>query len=622
MTRALRGIVAASLAGLMLALPWALNAKSWTLGGIEVQVDTTVSAGASFRMEDADTTLIGIANGGGSRTVNEDDGNLRYDRGDVVGAVAKATQDLEIRRGNYGLFSRYSYFYDFEASNDRGLGPVANERLGSDLQLLDLFVFGRLDLGPIPLNLRVGRQVINWGESTFIQNGVNVINAVDVSRLRTPGAELREALTPVMAVRIAASLGDTVAAEAIWLPSFREIRIDPRRSFFSTNDFVSDDAVKAFTGAGRRFDDNQPPTVINPDAGTAGTAQVWVDRAPNKDVEKDREQYGLALRYFAENLNYTEFGAYWLRYHSRLPLISGTKGTTSRYASADGTVMQGTGNYFVEYPEDIDVYGLSFNTSIPFGVALQGEYSYRPDLPVQLAAIELIQALLGLPNQAGISPAVPAGEVVQGFQRVKAHQVQATATKAFGPSFGAQQFVLLGEVGYNYLDLTDGILFNGPGIGISSCLNPAPVQAGVSNGSCQSEGYADRSSWGYRAVTRLDYENLLGPVGVSPRLAFSHDVNGVGPNFNQQAKALSFGIGFNYLQRWQADIAYTRFYGGRVYAGTDPIPPGTIIPADPDAGRPNPTFIPGDASQSPDFATSANVNKDRDFLAFNISYAF
>ena len=34
--------------------------------------------------------------------------------------------------------------------------------------------------------------MINWGESTFIQGGINAINPVDVSALRVPGAELRD----------------------------------------------------------------------------------------------------------------------------------------------------------------------------------------------------------------------------------------------------------------------------------------------------------------------------------------------------------------------------------------------------------------------------------------------
>jgi len=39
--------------------------------------------------------------------------------------------------------------------------------------------------------------VVSWGESTFIQGGMNVINPVDVSKLRVAGAELKEAFNGV-----------------------------------------------------------------------------------------------------------------------------------------------------------------------------------------------------------------------------------------------------------------------------------------------------------------------------------------------------------------------------------------------------------------------------------------
>jgi hypothetical protein len=39
--------------------------------------------------------------------------------------------------------------------------------------------------------------VLNWGENLFIQNGVNVISPFDVTALRRPGSEIREALLPV-----------------------------------------------------------------------------------------------------------------------------------------------------------------------------------------------------------------------------------------------------------------------------------------------------------------------------------------------------------------------------------------------------------------------------------------
>ena len=145
------------------------------------------------------------------------------------------------------------------------------------------------------------------------------------------------------------------------------------------------------------------------------------------------------------------------------------------------------------------------------GIALQGEYSYRPNLPLQLSAPELLLAALGVPNVIGtFTP----GQTITGYRRVKAQQVQITATKAFGPTLGADDWVLVGEVGYNRLDLPAGLRFNGPGVFLPSLQSAANA---TSFGSVQTEGFATTNSWGYRLLTRMDFNNLISAVTVSPR---------------------------------------------------------------------------------------------------------
>src|SRR4029450_9739745 len=116
--------------------------------------------------------------------------------------------------------------------------------------------------------------------------------------------------------------------------------------------------------------------------------------------------------------------------------------------------------------------------------------------------VELLPAALGLQNNltggAAAAFTVPYGTELSGYRRVKMQQVQATATKAFGPTLGANQFAVVGEVGYTYLDLPSNVLFNGPGVFL-----PAPGSSvATSNGSSQpnGEGYATKSSWGYRLL--------------------------------------------------------------------------------------------------------------------------
>ena len=71
-----------------------------------------------------------------------------------------------------------------------------SEQKFSNAMLLDAYLYGSFGIGETDLQLRLGRQVVNWGESVFIQ-GVNQINPIDVPAARRPGAELKEVLLPV-----------------------------------------------------------------------------------------------------------------------------------------------------------------------------------------------------------------------------------------------------------------------------------------------------------------------------------------------------------------------------------------------------------------------------------------
>ena len=602
-------------------------------GEVTGSLDTTVSLGALWRMQGRDVSLVSIANGGTARDPNADDGNLLYDRGDLVSAVLKATHDLEVNYRDYGVFLRATYFYDEAAMQEDDMNRSAQREIGRDAEILDAYVRGSFDVGGRDLSLRLGRQVVNWGESTFILNGINVLNPVNVSRLRIPGSELREGLMPTGMLWAARELTDTLSLEAVWMAEWRETRIDPAGTFFSTNDFVGVGGSIAYTGFGRRNDGNGELGVfpLNPDAA------LWAPRSPDREAS-DSGQYGLALRAFVPELNYTEFGFYFVNYHSRTPFVSGYRGGISVadtiipgctvldiptfFAAMQATLGNAVastnascaaaagraGTYFVEYPEDIQLIGLSFNTLGPAGIALQGEYSYRRNQPLQLPSAELLGAALGIANQITSTDPVAAATVpydteISGYRRVKMHQVQVTGTRTFGPTFGAEQLVMLGEVGYTYLNLPSDLKFAAPG-----CHLPQPGSAlAASFGSVSTDCFMTSNSWGYRLVGRLDYPNAIGATTLSPRLVFSHDVNGRSPTFNEGAKALVLGVGFNYRQNWQADIAYTAFFGGRTHGGTDPV-------SSPAAGFP--------PDQSADYASGSNPLKDRDFLAASLSYSF
>ena len=176
------------------------SAVEFMLGEAEASLDTTLSYGTSFRLNNPDPALIGTTNGGLQNSVNADDGNLNYAKG-IYSNAFKITSELEVNYQNIGVFVRGTAFHDFEnESKDRERTPLSNkalEKVGQDIVLLDYFAYARFDMGNMPVDIRVGSQVLSWGESTFIQNGINTINPVDVSKFRIAGGELREGLIPV-----------------------------------------------------------------------------------------------------------------------------------------------------------------------------------------------------------------------------------------------------------------------------------------------------------------------------------------------------------------------------------------------------------------------------------------
>ncbi|MDX8390701.1 MAG: DUF1302 domain-containing protein [Mariprofundaceae bacterium] len=547
------------------------HAFQFESGGISGNFDTTLSVGASWRLEEQDLRLIGTSNGGLANSVNVDDGNLNYDKGDLISSTVKATHDLELNYSNLSVFMRGSYFYDHATmKSDRARTPLGSEAealIGRDAKLLDAYLNASFELGDMPLDFRIGNQVLNWGESTFIQNGINSINTVDVTKLRIAGAELREALEPVAFAKASLGVTDNFSIEAFYQLQWQETTVDPTGTYFSANDFAGPDGRKVILGFG-----------AVPDATPVGFGAV-VSRSADREA-KDGEQFGFAAHLITPSLGDTEFGFYFANYHSRLPLISATTGTFDGVMAGD---YQGSASYFIEYPDNIKLYGLSFNADLgDTGVALQGEISVHQDMPLQVDDTELLFAALSPPAALGSAASTFlngtnqlgtfAGQFstdIHGYRRITVSQAQSTATKVFGPTFGSDQIILLGEVGATYANLPSKseLRFNAPGTHTSG--NPTATAAGVQPATTPDAHFADSLSWGYRLLTKWNYNNAIAGINLSPRLAFAHDVKGNSPgpggSFVESRKKLTLGLSAIYQNSWTADIAYARYFGAGEY---------------------------------------------------------
>lgn len=581
---------------------------SFNVGEIEGQFDSSLSIGASWSTENANKNLIGVNNGGHGLSQTSDDGHLNFKSGETFSKIFKGIHDLELKYGDTGVFVRGKYWYDFELKDEsRPFKDISdsNRKEGAKSaggQILDAFVYHNYSIADQPGSVRLGKQVVSWGESTFIGSGINSINPIDVSAFRRPGAEVKEGLIPVNMFYVSQSLTDTISAEAFYQLEWDQTVVDNCGTFFSQPDIIADGCDNNLRVLNKRSTLPAaalgPLTALGVDVNEEG---VLVRRGPDRDA-RDSGQWGASLKYMFEPLD-TEFGAYFMNYHSRAPIFSATGAPAAAYARAAALpgalralaplVVAGNSNYFVEYPEDIRLYGLSFSTTLPTGTAWSGEISYRPNAPVQLNSTDILFAgvrpLGGALSNASLLTGTP-GQDLHGYRRKEVTQFQTTLTHFFDQVMGASRLTLVGEVGVTHvggLESSSDVRYGrdpvyGPGElpatgGANTCsailntstINGAGPGAATNNLSrnCTNEGFTTATSWGYRGRAIWDYNDVFAGVNLKPNVAWSHDVSGYSPgpggNFEEGRKAVSLGVDAEYQNTYTASLAYTNFFDGK-----------------------------------------------------------
>ncbi|MGQ0618375.1 MAG: DUF1302 domain-containing protein [Panacagrimonas sp.] len=304
---------------------------------------------------------------------------------------------------------------------------------GLGLLLQDLNVFGTFALpGERELLVKLGRQQVNWGESTIeFFDSLNVANPADLHNLfRLGGNGLDDFYQPVNMLTLSTGLFDGASISAFYQLEWQPLIVPAAGTFYSPVNIGTNNDGPNFvtTGFGQFPHDpdalgyqlDSPLTAIT---NTSSRIRRLNDREPDWE-----NQFGIQFKYYAEWLNNgTDIGLYYANYHSRLPIASFY--STSRSCAKDVKTPVGfvtscarwpifrgilspndpasanpdeTGDALaldsaavvLEYPKNIQMYGISANTS--FGdIAVQGEIAYRPDQPLQVALVDLVFAAYG-----------------------------------------------------------------------------------------------------------------------------------------------------------------------------------------------------------------------------------
>lgn len=623
-------------------------------------IDTTVSYGQMWRVQGQDKN---------NNDINSNDGNRNFDTG-LVSEVFKVTSDLEMSYQNYGMFVRGTAFYDTQIMdkrndylsagsyqpsqnypNDSSFTYETRHKAGRDAQILDAYVYGNWDVAEMPVSGRLGKQVFNWGEGLFYRGGVNTTNPVDAAKFRLPGSEVKEVLVPVEALSFNIGLTDNLSMETFYQFNWKETAIDPVGTYFSETDLFADGGNTAYStnaalgsSSFRALYSGLSGLGVGGLQGTnyLDSNGVFKVASIGSDLNaKNDGQFGVAFRYIAEELNSTEFGFYFVNYHSKEPTIYADLGDyagldlasiqsavtpsiqqsvasaagvsvaqlqaiiadpslspalAAAYSNALASAVGGAATVDVanqvnarrEYAEDIRMYGMSFNTTVG-NASVFGELAYRPNLPIGIATTNdllgdlLLQASsLASGNRVNIGGQnVELGDQIHNYTRVEAFNTSLGTIYNFGPSLSFDSLFGIAELASEHLrgDSLKYVDYEGNTRYYASRANNAYV-----NG-YDRDDQINKNAYGFTLMMSGTWNDVYAGVNLSPFAVYKDDFKGNSHqtgNFIEGRKAYTIGLKATYLNSLEGEIQYTEFSG---------------------AGR-------------------NNVMRDRDNIGVNVKYSF
>lgn len=507
------------------------SAQAFTFGNDTVRgnFDSTISTGIGVRTQSPNCSLItqGATDASGAPVAGclaatsllGDQGDLNYGRGDLFTGYLKGTHELLLKMpSDFTILGRVNWVRDFAATHTTGISsaappPPAPDGLSDDARsdlrfkarLLDLWVSKSFALGDQQARVRLGNQVISWGESLFLPGGINSTNAMDIMRLSQPGTQLKEVFLPAPMVSFASGLGHGLNVEAYVQSHWNASYFPPTGSYWS---------------------------VVN-GLGTGHDAYGLAEVKP-----RNGGQWGVALRYQPENTQ-LNLGFYAMNYHDKTPNFS--------------VNINNTGAVGWTYAENRHMFGISAN--FPLGDwAIGTELSYRPKDAVALNA-----ATSGCASQNG-----NCWVDEKRLQWALTGLLSLTPSTGGGilKLLGADTATLLSElVVISYPNLKQsygGDLITAGGWGWGQLTDP--TAAPQAKGSRTSAGINLDFSWVYDGTVIPGWQ-------VIPEIYYFQAVSGYTPNlsglFMQGAKSANLVIGFvRNPATWQFAINYTKFWGG------------------------------------------------------------
>lgn len=576
------------------------QAFRFEVGEWEGYADTVFSASAAMRVENA--AHYGTADPTGNH-------NLFRDAGDVYSTPVSLLTDFGMSKDGFGFLTRFSYTYDYTIMNKDctncnrpnvwpyvaggngspdssvfhgvldgspppelvdGIDDEAQNLAGNKFTLYDAFVFGSWDVfGGHPFNVRIGKQVINWGESNIQGGGISqMMNPTDLSKATTPGTDVKETLIPQESVYFNFGFTDEISLEAYYTWNWRNSTFIGVGTYFSPFDFL---------GAG-----------YNPDLFVRGIEK-------SGEEEPSGGQYGINMHFIIPSWNYADLGIYYVRSHAFNPYI-GLNPDYVPHADPANPGFDTLAGYQWIYEEDQDTYAISLNGEGPFDSSFAIELNWKPDFYDTREARNLFGISgVSVPYTpfAGLAPGglqvgeafgfaspVPGqrfGDIVDGYGTIPGSEPGASDvwtllynfTRSVGTDFlGADKLSTILDVSAVWItELEHGDVMDRINDSRESPTGQSPsvVDPGRFEGVDNLDRPITDFSWGYTAVVALEYNDVFANVNISPTVIFVHNVEGYTP-FNAGAmvenqRTIVSKVSFSYLSSTTVDLQYVTWLG-------------------------------------------------------------
>jgi hypothetical protein len=342
---------------------------------LTVRWDNSVRLNLATRVESRDDKI--------GNSALADEGTYSFDKGDMVAKRFDLLSEFDIvYKKRFGGRISATAWYDGAYSGASRSNPnpplssipsyIGNQysstvkRLyrGGTGEIMDAFVFGGVDLGDVPVQAKLGRHTVYWGESLFLGGNLHSVayaqNPLDLQKgFATPGTEAKELFRPLNQLSLQSQVTDTLSLAAQAMFEWEPARYPEGGTYYGPVDFV-------FNGPDRQF--------ISPGLGFAS-------RGPASEP-KQRGEWGLAARWSPAWLDGT-MGLYYRNFADKLPQVLLT------------AVGPGVSQYNLIYADNIELFGLSLAKNIG-GVSVGAEVSTRHNTPL---SSQVLGVAPGLPGQ-------------------------------------------------------------------------------------------------------------------------------------------------------------------------------------------------------------------------------